>query len=85
MIIKPSTALRNEYGSIANLAKEEPVYITKNGEGDLVVMGIELFERMEQIYKLRNKIYAAEQSRISGEKTYSLDEIEKEFLEDENA
>lgn len=85
MIIKPSTALRTDYSSIADLARQEPVYITKNGEGDLVVMSIDLFERMGEIFKLRNKIYAAEQSRISGARTYTLEEVEKEFLTDENA
>lgn len=43
MIIKASAALRNEYGVISNLAKntKEPIYITKNGEGNLVVMSID--------------------------------------------
>ena len=51
MIIKPSAALRNDYTNISNLAKEtkEPIYITKNGEGDLVLMSIEAFERREQM------------------------------------
>ena len=41
-LIKPSAAIRQNYTEIANLCKEtgEPVFLTKNGEGDLVVMDI---------------------------------------------
>ena len=76
MIIKPSTALRNEYGTISDMAHEEdvPIYITKNGEGDLVVMSIEAFERREEVLKLRAKLAAAEQSRLSGQPAISLEE-----------
>ena len=58
MIIKASAALRNDYSSISDLAKKtkEPVYITKNGEGDLVVMDIDAFEKREQILELKKEV-----------------------------
>ena len=79
MIIKPSTALRNDYGSISDLAHTEdaPIYITKNGEGDQVIMSIDAFERREEVLKLRAKVEAAEQARLSGQPVYSIEESRK--------
>ncbi len=78
MVIKPSTVLRNNYPAISALAHKngEPIYITKNGEGDLVVMSIDAFEKREALVKMREKLLFAEQGRLNGEKSYTVDEAE---------
>ena len=83
MIIKASASLRNDYTTICNMGKEtkEPIYITKNGEGDLVLMSIEAFERREQILQLRAKVLQAEQERLDGAETVSVSEARKRLRE----
>lgn len=83
MIIKASASLRNDYTSISSLAKKtnEPIFITKNGEGDGVFMSIDAFEKREQKLELRAKIMQAEEERLSGAKTKSISEARKELRE----
>jgi prevent-host-death family protein len=79
MIIRASASLRNDYTTISNMAKQtkEPIYITKNGEGDMVLMSIDAFEQREQVLQFRSKVLQAEQERISEAETISVSEARK--------
>lgn len=59
--IRPITDLRNtnEISEICH-AKNEPVFITKNGYGDLVIMSIETYEQMLEVNELDVAIAEAE-------------------------
>ena len=57
--IRKSADLRNKYGEISNFCHEyrEPIFITKNGQGDLAVMSIEAYEELASRYKLYDAIH----------------------------
>ena len=77
MQIKSSTTLRNNYGDISSLAHQtqEPIFITKNGEGDLVVMSVEAYEERDKVLKHREAVLEAELTRLSGEPTFTIEEM----------
>ena len=79
MNIRPSAAIRQNYNEIADLCRDsqEPVYLTRNGEGDLVVMDIETFSRREKMLDLREQLLSLEEERIAGSKEYTLDELDE--------
>jgi len=76
MNIRPSASIRQNYNEIADLCRKskEPVYLTKNGEGDLVVMDIESFERREKELKLAAKLMEIREARMQGAKYYTVEE-----------
>ncbi len=76
MNIRPSAAIRKNYNEISELCKRtgEPVYLTKNGSGDLVVMDIEAFAKRESMLKLRELLLRSEEERIAGKPGRSIDE-----------
>ncbi len=78
MNIKPSAAIRQNYNEIAELCRstKEPVYLTKNGEGDLVVIDLETFVRREKMLKLREELLAVEEERLAGRRGCTPDELE---------
>ena len=75
--IKPSAAIRKNYNDISSLCKEtgEPVFLTKNGEGDLVVMDLTTFARRESMLRLRETLVASEEDRLAGKTGHSIDEV----------
>ena len=77
MNIRPSAAIRQNYNEIADLCRQtkEPVFLTKNGEGDLVVMDIGTYNRREKMLKLREELLAVEEDRMRGSKGYSVEEV----------
>ena len=67
-IIKPSAAIRQGYNDISKLCKETgaPIFLTKNGEGDLVVMDINAYDQREKQLELREKLIEVEELRKLG-------------------
>ena len=78
MTIRPSATIRQNYNEIADLCRKtaEPIFLTKNGEGDLVVMDIETYSRREKMLKLREELLAVEEDRLAGRNGCSPDELE---------
>ena len=65
--IRPSADLRNNYNEISSFCHQnaEPVFITKNGKGDLAVLSIEAYERLcgkFELYSLLNEGLKAEKA-----------------------
>ena len=76
MIIMASADIRLKYNEVVEKCKEtgQPIYLTKNGQGELVVMDIASFEKREQELHAQQLILEAFAARLAGEKDYSLEE-----------
>ena len=60
--IRPISDLRNHFTEISNIVHEtsEPVFLTKNGHGEMVVMSYEAYERLNFESDVYNKLKEAE-------------------------
>ncbi len=78
-IIKPISSLRNQTRDIASFCHEqnEPVYLTTNGEGDLVVMSIEHYENLKARVELFEKLAVAQAQSAAGEKGITHKQVMK--------
>jgi len=78
-VIKPSSELRKNYNNVAEICRTNrvPVFLTRNGEGDMVLMDIETYGRREENLATAERLMSAEMSRFMGTQGYSIDEFQK--------
>lgn len=81
--IRPSSELRNNYNEISAFCHKynEPVYITKNGTGDLAVMSIEAYERLTGRFELYSLLEEGLRDAEAG-RVFDADEVMDSILED---
>lgn len=84
-LIMPIKDLRNtsEISDIAH-KEQEPIFITKNGYSDLVVMSSELYDRFARINHIDQAIYESELEVANGAEPVDADivfaELEKKYF-----
>jgi len=82
-LIRPISDLRNHAVEISELCHREgqPVFITRNGKGDMVVMSLAHYERLQSILELYNKLGEAEVLDASGDRGMTHDALIKRLKE----
>lgn len=81
-IIRPISDLRNKAAEIEELCHEsgEPVFITKNGEGNLVVMSLAAYERDQARLELYRLLGEAEADVRAGDRGLSVATVRRRLL-----
>ncbi|MBU2494042.1 MAG: type II toxin-antitoxin system prevent-host-death family antitoxin [Bacteroidetes bacterium] len=76
-IIKPISDLRNKSNEISKLAHNanEPIFITKNGEGDLVVMSMAHYSKLQVKLDLLGKLSVSQNQKADGDKGRTLKQV----------
>lgn len=82
--IRPISDLRNNSNEISEFCRNtrEPVFITKNGVGDMVVMNIEDYEKQQAQLELYAKLAEAEAEILSGEEGMDFFEFARKLRAD---
>ena len=81
--IRPVSDLRNNFSEISKIVHEtaEPVFLTKNGYGVMVVLSMEAFERLQFDSEVYFKLQAAEKEATLTDKRYSSKDALKAMRE----
>ena len=80
-VIKPISDLRNKANEISALVHKlnEPIFITKNGEGDMVVMSMAQYGQLRLKLELFGKLAVAQAQKASGDKGRTLNQVMKDL------
>ena len=80
-VIKPISDLRNKANEISELAHKlnEPIFITKNGEGDMVVMSMAQYGQLQLKLELFSKLAVAQAQKASGDRGRTLNQVMKDL------
>jgi len=80
-LVKPISDLRNKANTISQLAHKsnEPIFITKNGEGDLVVMSLSHYSQIQLKLDLFSKLAVAQSQRAAGSRGRTLNDVVKDI------
>ncbi|MDZ7764065.1 MAG: type II toxin-antitoxin system Phd/YefM family antitoxin [Melioribacteraceae bacterium] len=75
--IKPISDLRNKSNELSDLAhsSKEPIFITRNGEGSLVLMSIENYEKLQLKLELLSKLSVAQNRKNTGDNGRTLKQV----------
>lgn len=75
--IRPVSDLRNNFADISKIVHEtqKPVFLTKNGFGDMVVLSMEAYENLQFESEVYFKLQAAEKEAKLTDKRFSAKEV----------
>lgn len=76
-LIRPVSDLRNNFAEISKTVHEtaQPIFLTKNGYGDMVVLSMEAFENMQFESEIYFKLQEAEREAELCDKRFSSKEV----------
>ena len=82
-MIRPVSDLRNNFADISKTVHEtsEPVFLTKNGYGDMVVMSMEAYENLQFQSEVYFKLLEAERESELSDKRYTSKDVLKTLKE----
>ncbi|MDP3297024.1 MAG: type II toxin-antitoxin system prevent-host-death family antitoxin [Thermodesulfovibrionia bacterium] len=80
-VIKPISDLRNKANEISEIAHhyDKPIFITKNGKGDMVVMSMGHYSKLQMKLDLYSKLAVAQSQKAAGDKGRTLSSVMRDI------